>query len=457
MSDYLVKQIQPNHADHISYYNEKFLRDMLEHETVIAQPKYDGERMLIHFDDGKVYCTSRRYSKKTGHFMENQDKLPVLSDVAKRLKLGYTVIDCEAYAKDWSTVVGILHSLPERAIELQKSDIVKFAAFDCLFYDGEDIREKSYLYRLSCLIKVIKTIDYEPLHLVKFMRYERGMSYDWSISDLNLYGSLICIEDINNCMNTAIDRGFEGVVIKSLDKKYYDKAASLKCKKFETVDCVVYDYQPGRGKYEGTIGALLIGYYDKDTDKIIHLSKVNCSTDEERNRWRDEWSTRKMSVIEVKCQEITDKSLRHPVYIRLRDDKDYTMCTRETIFKEQTMTSDYDVYHDFDINKHKAMFVCYFEVVISPDGKVEYAVPSHQVKAQQLACKVKKCSIDDLNRRCPFEYYGEYLQWLLSISGYIAVWNDFYIRGLDTELTSSQRQMLETLKREGIYHGSIEE
>ena len=45
-----VKQIKPNHADHISGYKEKWLNELYEFEPVIAQPKYDGERMLIHFD-----------------------------------------------------------------------------------------------------------------------------------------------------------------------------------------------------------------------------------------------------------------------------------------------------------------------------------------------------------------------------------------------------------------------
>jgi ATP-dependent DNA ligase len=124
----------------------------------------------------------------------------------------------------------------------------------------------------------------------------------------------------------------------------------LKIKRFETVDCVVYGYQVGRGKYEGTIGALLIGYYDVDSKKIIHCSKVNCGTDEDRDWWRDYFKANanyfdtdspfgiipqeKFKVIEVKCQEITEKSLRHPVYIRRRDDKSIEMCTKETIFKE---------------------------------------------------------------------------------------------------------------------------
>ena len=81
MSEYKVKQIQPNHADHISYYKDKYLNEMFSTEDVVAQLKYDGERMLIAINGDEVYCTSRRYSKKTNRFMENQDKIPILKEV----------------------------------------------------------------------------------------------------------------------------------------------------------------------------------------------------------------------------------------------------------------------------------------------------------------------------------------------------------------------------------------
>lgn len=322
----MIQQIQPNHADHISYYKDKYLNEMFEKEMCCAQLKYDGERMLIHIDEGKVYCTSRRISKKTGQFMENQERIPVVNELFKPLMtLDYTVIDCECYSKDWSTIAGILHSLPERAIELQKENEVKFACFDCLFFCGQDIRDEPYITRLSKLNVLLDMIDNPQVHLVKFIS-------DNKIEN-EIFKQVESINDTSKMMNFAIDAGFEGIVVKSLDRKYYDKAASLKCKKFETLDVVVCGYQQGRGKYADTIGALEIGYYDKESDSVIKISKVNCGTDDERNFWRDNWSTLKNSVIEVKCQEITSKSLRHPVYIRRRDDKEYTMCTKETIFK----------------------------------------------------------------------------------------------------------------------------
>lgn len=317
MSEYKVKQIQPNHADHISYYKDKYLDDMFSTEDVVAQLKYDGERMLIHINGEEVYCTSRRYSKKTNQFMENQDKIPILKEVFKNFPFKYTVLDCECYADTWSETVGVLHSLPERAIELQKNVTLKFAVFDCLFFDGEDLRNEEYSYRKHVAKDLVSAICYKDMHMVSEFEDFVKSKEQW-----------------NQYMNSAINRGFEGIVLKSLQRKYYDKGASLKCKKFETVDCVVYDYVKGNGKYSNTVGALLIGYYEPSTDKIVHISKVNCSTDEERYKWSQNFESMRNSVIEVKCQEITEKSLRHPVYIRLREDKDYKMCTKDTIFKE---------------------------------------------------------------------------------------------------------------------------
>jgi len=314
MEEYKVKQIQPNHADHISYYKESYLTKMLNEELVVSQPKYDGERMLMHLNNGEVYCTSRRISKKTQHFNEMQDRLPIFSSL--KVDLGYTVLDGECYSKDWSSVVGVLHSLPERATELLKTTTVKYAVFDCLFYDGQDIRNLPYYKRYLYAMAVVEMLNYPLVHIVQ--------------STQIYYNS-----DFNFMMNKFISEGFEGTVIKSFNRRYYDKGASLKVKKFETLDVVVIDYQQGTGKYSNTIGALIIGYYDDEHHCFERIGKVNCGTDADRDFWRDNWNRLKYSVLEVKCQEITKKSLRHPVYLRLRDDKSYNMCTRDTIFKEE--------------------------------------------------------------------------------------------------------------------------
>lgn len=321
-------QIQPNHADHIGGYKLEYLENMFKNEPVIAQPKYDGERMLIHFVGDKVFCTSRRISKKTGCFTRLEDKLPqLIKEYSQHASIPYTVLDCECYGKTWSESASVLHSLPERAIELQQHVHLKFAAFDCLYANSYDIREYTYVDRLVQTKKVVEELNISNVHFVSFMDNHS------SINDYAHAALINSFDDAMTCMTNAINAGYEGIVVKSLARRYYDKAASLKCKKFETVDVVVCDYNRGSGKYANTVGALIVGYYDNGN--IVPIAKVSCGTDADRDMWRDNWDTLKGTVLEVKCQEITNRSLRHPVYVRQRLDKNATECTKNTIFKEE--------------------------------------------------------------------------------------------------------------------------
>lgn len=331
MEEYKVKQIWPAHADHISHYKTSLIDSYFKESEVVVQRKYDGERMLVHFNHDETYCTSRRCSKKTGRYMENQDKIMNLPHLQN---LNYTVIDCEFYGDTWADAVGVLHSLPERAFELQKTTSVKFAVFDCLFFDGEDIREKPYEERLKYVHKILDILNYE-LNDFRFHFVEQ-----FKVND---------VEQAYKIAQDYWNAGYEGVVLKPLNKAYYDVGMMIKIKRTETVDLVVSGYLLGRGKYSNTVGALCAGYYDTASNSIVHVTRVNCGTDEDRAWWKNYFDNnvedsenidsynmlalQKTKVIEVKCQEITDKSLRHPVYLRRRDDKDYKMCTKETIFK----------------------------------------------------------------------------------------------------------------------------
>ena len=314
--EYKVKQIWPAHADHISGYKQAYLEDLFKQGTVVVQRKYDGERMLIHFNGNETYCTSRRTSKKTGRYMENQDKIANLP----HLKLDYTVIDCEFYGDTWADAVGILHSLPDRALKLQEVASIHFAVFDCLYFDGTDVRDQPYEVRLQYVHQILNILN-NQFHDYRFHFVEQ-----YKVSN---------IEGAYKIAQEQWDAGHEGVVMKPYAKAYYDTGMMIKIKRFETLDVAVCGYQEGRGKYVAVVGALFVGYYNPEDDTIIKISKVNCGTDEDRKMWK-KWfdeGTAIGRVIEVKCQEVTDKSLRHPVYMRLREDKAKEMCTKETIFK----------------------------------------------------------------------------------------------------------------------------
>ena len=321
-----IEQFKPAHADRIDGYDWttkkgfNALEDMLKNETVIVQKKHDGERIKMHIDGSETAMDSRRISKKTGLYAQCQQNFPEWQNL--NVGLGYCVLDGELKAvrngKDnWSDIVGVIHSLPERAqmIKDKHEFDIKYEVFDCCFYDGHDVRDLPYHERYALAQDVVSRIDRHDIELVP-------CTYVHSK------------EDVYNIRDTFIKLGYEGIVIKSFDRKYFDVGAYIKAKKLETKDIVVYDFEYGNGKYSGTVGALKCGYWDPDTQQVVHVCDLNCGTDQDRAEWLQGMldGSRKYGVVEVKCQEVTKDSLRHPVYIRYRTDKSYDMCTKDTIF-----------------------------------------------------------------------------------------------------------------------------
>ena len=103
----------------------------------------------------------------------------------------------------------------------------------------------------------------------------------------------------------------------------------------------------------------------------------------------------------------------------------------------------------FSIMKHKATFVNYLEVVISPDGVVSYAIPSHQMKLMQILMDQRGCTRAELERAIPREFYFDVLGWLAMETGFLAVWND-HCEGTPT---AAQSKMLRRLTANGLYTG----
>lgn len=114
----------------------------------------------------------------------------------------------------------------------------------------------------------------------------------------------------------------------------------------------------------------------------------------------------------------------------------------------------YDIYCDFDIEKHKQTYIDYLEVLMLQDGKIVYAVPSHQEKAIALCCEKLNVSRKELDAMCPREYWCDYLTWLLNICGAVSVWNTQYAAG-ESEINARQRAALRRLKLNGLYRGKV--
>lgn len=97
-----------------------------------------------------------------------------------------------------------------------------------------------------------------------------------------------------------------------------NRADVVKWKPVRTIDAVVTGIVPGKGQHTGRVGALLVSVEGRE------IASVGGMTLDERLSMSDE-SVGK--VVEVAYQYVGSKGrLRHPRFIRFRDDKDPDQC-----------------------------------------------------------------------------------------------------------------------------------
>jgi len=105
--------------------------------------------------------------------------------------------------------------------------------------------------------------------------------------------------------------GGEGVMLHNPLNEYYEGKRSanvLKVKRFHNDEATVIDYQPGQGKHEGRMGALICNYKDKQ----IYIGAG--FTDLQR-----EYPPKIGSIVTFKYFEMTNNTPRFPVFITVRD------------------------------------------------------------------------------------------------------------------------------------------
>ena len=99
----------------------------------------------------------------------------------------------------------------------------------------------------------------------------------------------------------------------------------------------------------------------------------------------------------------------------------------------------------FNVRIHKETFINYLEVIINPDGTIEYAVPSHIEKVYEKYMEKHKCTREEIYKKFIFPID------VATEMKIMLVWNNSIECNFNPTL--EQLASLLMLKKEGLYYG----
>ena len=289
------------------------------------EPKYDGVRVLAFATPGDVKLITRNGKEKAKQFPEIVGALKKLSAQLKRP----LVVDGE--------IVALIDGDPARFQELQSRMHVK----DTHIIERHTSSTPAALILFDILMDGDEVLLHEPWsvrreHLVK--RVGKHVTPQLRVTE-SVEGNG------KKMLEQARKQGWEGIIAKRVDSRYEPGNRSkqwLKLKIEFRQEFVVGGYTEPRNSREH-IGAILLGYFDKDRliyaghtgggfsreglgDMYRRLKPLERKTppfsETPKTNEKAHWVDPKV-VVEVKFSEWTaDRRLRQPIFLGVRDDKD---------------------------------------------------------------------------------------------------------------------------------------
>lgn len=331
---------------------------------VVAEPKYDGLRVQIHFVRGKDGQPSL-LKTFTRNLEDSTAMFPELESIGEYVQCDACILDAEAIGYDPTT--GNLISFQQTSQRKRKHGIaekaqeipVRFYVFDLLHLNGRDLLQQSLRERKD----VLKTVFEDNTVLV---HTEEIVTSD--PMKLQAYHE------------HALAEGLEGVVMKQTSSSYQSgrkgwswvkmkEAEGQSGKLSDTVDAIIMGYYYGRGKRAGFgLGAFLVGIWDAENEQVLTIAKIGTGLTEEAltevKRRCDVLATPEMpehyrvdnmlkpdvwcspsQVVEIAADELTTspihtagQALRFPRFLQFRDDKSWQQATTTEELKSIQVT-----------------------------------------------------------------------------------------------------------------------
>lgn len=279
--------------------------------------KFDGTRIIAIKNEHGVFLMSARSWK--------QDFAPHFPEIVNEIEN----LDCDSCILDgelaFFTPDGTNEFYPASITRETMRDnglIAMYVVFDIIEYNGLDVRGNPYEDRHNLTENIAGN-----------------------------HGFVLCAPSwVCDCMDARgtydgiVDHGGEGVVLKRFDSTYNDGTRTndwIKVKREETDDYYLLGTTQGTGKRGGVFGALIIGQPDvngKFTQVVkcgtgftdAQLAEIDAMIQNEPTAEpyfpTDGLEIRHIiepsKVVEVKFMQQSKNTIRHPVFVRLREDKE---------------------------------------------------------------------------------------------------------------------------------------
>lgn len=250
-----------------------------------VEPKYDGLRCLIVVQGSSVTL----YSRNGKEFTSSDHLKSQVRDIGT--SLGDRVLDGELTSGNFNESSSSVRK------KNSQDDSVVLNLFDLLTLSEWRNPQLTYKERRKRLVE----------HYVQTPNIQLVPSY-WVQNNKQAHDMYL----------KFLDQGYEGAIVKKGDGLYRLKRHHdwMKIKEVNDVDLVVTELIPGEGKYLEMLGAVVVNYRGKNVNVGSGFS------DDQRKLFWEQPKLIRGKVIEIQYhQETPDGSLRHPRFIKIREDK----------------------------------------------------------------------------------------------------------------------------------------
>jgi ATP-dependent DNA ligase len=264
-----------------------------------AQLKMDGMRFNAIVKDGK--CEFRSRNGKEINLLGNlEQEFVKLANGQNLVFDGELLVVVEGNIQDRQTGNGILNKAVKGTISAKEAESVQATVWDCIPYHHfvEGKGSTQYLTRFAILESA--SLPYKIRLVESFV--------------------VASLDEAEAIFERYLSQGQEGIILKDMSGIWEDKRVKTQVKFKAELDCDlrVVGIQPGTGKYEGMIGALLC----ESSDGVIQVDVGSGLSDDDRRR--DDYIGKIVAVTynaRIKNKQ-GKQSLFLPRLIEVRLDKD---------------------------------------------------------------------------------------------------------------------------------------